>query len=202
MLSLVKHALTHIGSGYATLLLLIAAICLKQRSLAWLKPGEGWQSWALASVALYNLVLFHWSASHEFAWMALALTVIIWLASSKTAYLLQGKGRLLGALTLLGVVFYYVLNLPGPVSISGKPYALPQQQANRIKAIVPAHARIFTHVQNQKIIEWYAGRTFQYAVDKTTAQRCVDSLHTMAYWLTFDGDQLLDIERMTAATVN
>ncbi len=185
-LTMIRHCITHIGSGYIGLILLLGIITFRQKSIRWLSIPNDWLSWAMIAVLIYNLILFHWSASHEFAWMAFALVFTIWLFVHKAGYIIKVSKTALTLMLAQGLLQYFLINLPGDNSITGTRYDEQQMQAKKITAVIPDKAFVFVNMQNPKIIEWYSKRTFNYVPNKDSALHIADSLQlSPVYWIDF-----------------
>lgn len=194
-LTMIRHCITHIGSGYIGLILLLGIITYRQKSIRWLSIPNDWLSWAMIAVLIYNLMLFHWSASHEFAWMAFALVFTIWLFVHKYKWITTVSKPVFFLILAHGLLQYFLINLPGKKSITGTSYNSFQQQALQIQSKVPADAVIFTNLQNPKLTEWYAKRTFNYVATKADAIRIMNySKINKGYWIYVDGQQIVTIE--------
>ena len=183
-LTMIRHCITHIGSGYNGIVFLLIYISIKQKSIRWLHIPNHWLSWAMIAVLIYNLVLFHWSASHEFAWMAFALVFTMWLFVHKYEWIITVSKTVFFLIVAQGLLQYFLINLPGEKGITGTAYNDQQMKAKKISASIPANATVFVNMQNPKIIEWYSQRTFNYVPTKDAAIRIADSLHLKhVFWI-------------------
>ncbi|CAN5399109.1 hypothetical protein BH10BAC3_BH10BAC3_11450 [soil metagenome] len=146
--------------GFLPMFLLIA--------FAWVRKNTNkktqkisWPIWALAAIIPYNGIFFNWSAMHEFAWLAFALFAS--LASS--IYILplfntRELKQLLFTTTVLSLLQYYIINLPGNVSWKGERYDQQMQLGNWIRQHADSALPIFTNISNDKVVEFYSKRTF------------------------------------------
>jgi hypothetical protein len=176
-------------------LLLVLAARLKMSKAVYPKMPY-WLMAAAASVVLYNLVFFNWSALHEFAWMAAGLVATLLLA---VEILPNFSPRRLRAVTtaacLASVALYNFINLPGPTNWKGERYDTYLIDGTTIAQQVPPDAFIFTTADNQKITEYYARRTFQVVASREAALKLIAHHQVKkAVWLQYGPAGITTIE--------
>ena len=123
-----------------------------------------WPLWALASFIPYNGIFFNWSAMHEFAWLAFGLFACIAI----TIYMLplfdkKLLKQLLLTTSILSLLQYYAINLPGNVNWKGERYDDQKQLGNWVRLHTDTALLIFTNFSNDKVVEFYSKRTFNTA---------------------------------------
>lgn len=152
-----------------------------------------WLYWVLGGVLVYNLVFFNWSAEHEFAWMALALVACIMVV----AQLWSGMGkaameRTAVACLMLSLGMYYAINRPGPISQRGQRYDAQQKLGAQLAANLPPQAALFSQSPVNKVVEYYAKRTFNTCASPAQARQIMMTFGiTTAYWLHFENNRWL-----------
>lgn len=203
-IQLVLQAGKHLLSGYFPLFIVAAIIGIKKLPSSTTSVLKHWSTWALCAVLLYNLLLFNWSALHEFAWMAFGLVFCLWLFLHYGEALLSTAATWVRAVMVVSLLAFYIINLPGPKNIRGEPYNAQQTIASRIQQKIPADAIILSNHQAPKIIEWYSKRTFNFAANEQAAQSIANSKSATVYWALFNGEELLLIKQLTvrSATAN
>ncbi len=184
----------NIATGFAPLLvLLLAAIFAKKFS--WRKIPV-WLWWAVGSIALYNGLFLNWSAMHEFAWMAMGLVMVTLFSKSILAEYSWLRTICLAAYTL-SLCIYFFINRPGDFNWNGERYDQPETLGRTIAAGVDKNTRILTNLDNEKIVEFYAGRTFNYATNEIEARRIADSAQLLkAVWLEVKDSKITSMERL------
>lgn len=196
-IQLVWQTVKHLLSGYFPLFVVAAFIWIKKIPASTASVWKHWSTWALCAVLLYNMLLFNWSALHEFAWMAFGLVFCLWLFLHFGETLLSSSSAWIRAVMFVSVLAFYIINLPGPKNIRGEPYNAQQTIASRILQQVPADAVIVSNHNGPKIIEWYCQRSFNFASDIKEAKSIATKKQEAIYWLHFNGEQLLQIEKVS-----
>jgi len=108
------------------------------------------------SLLLYNLFLFNWSAEHEFS--ILPWCVFLCFVSGRLLGSLdRHRWVLLSAFASTAIFQYYWINLPGPVSRNGTPYASFENLGKSLKKIPPEYT-ICIDLEQNPMVEYYAGR--------------------------------------------
>jgi hypothetical protein len=182
------------ATSFGPLLLVVAARFMMSK--AGYPKMPYWLMVAAASVVLYNLVFFNWSALHEFAWMAGGLVATL-LAGVIVLPMLSSK-RLVSTTVLviaLSIAIYYAANPTGHTNWKGEPYDRYLIAGTNIAQKVPADAFIFTNAGDQKITEFYARRTFQVVANREDSRKLI-ALHNLkkAVWLAYGPDGITAIE--------
>ena len=151
-----------------------------------------WPFWAMAAVIFYNGIFFNWSALHEFAWLAfgliatIAITVYVFPMFSGSVL-----KRMLIVTSLLSVLIYFVINLPGRVNIKGKPYNQQQQLGNWIRKHADTALPIFINLNNDKIVEYYSKRSFNTAWSFAEAKAVASAFKIdSALWIEIKNNQV------------
>jgi hypothetical protein len=172
----------NIVSGYLPLICLIAWAWWRNRPV--LIREHRWVIWALSGVLVYNGLFLNWSAEHEFAGMALALVGTLAMALFSSQTFLNPRPWPIVLAAMASVAIYFYINRPGPKSWKDDAYASQQQLGEAIAQNVDADAVIFTNLVNDKIVEYYAMRTFNPAQNYSHALQLTDSLKPgQAVWL-------------------
>lgn len=153
----------NLATGYLPLILLMLyALKVKLRSR--FQPIISWPLWALVAIIPYNGMFFNWSAQHEFAWMAFALFSIVAISIYLLPYLKTvSLKKITGIIIFLSLLQYFIINLPGTVSIKGDPYDQQAKLGKWIQKNVDSSLPVFTNISNDKIVEYYSKRTFNTA---------------------------------------
>ncbi|HMP93428.1 MAG TPA: hypothetical protein PKD90_11185, partial [Phnomibacter sp.] len=170
---LVKGVIQNTITGYLPLLLAALAT-----AAGWLKaktPTPPWLVWAVGAVAVYNGIFLNWTAVHEFALMAMALVLCLWVVLTQPGLTTCQPRWATLAWLATSLAMYFAINLPGPHSIKGQPYAAQMQLAKAIVQHTKPEAVIFTNLVNDKVVEYYARRTFNTATSLHAARQAADS---------------------------
>jgi hypothetical protein len=118
----------------------------------------------LTACFLYNILFLNWTAVHDFSIIPIGILLVI-----ASAYLLslthnEALKKLMFYTTIiLCVVQYFFINRPGASSQNGDKYDAYQKAGFTISKNIPVNTRIFLNLNNQRIIEYYAKRTFTHA---------------------------------------
>jgi len=144
-----------------------------------------------SSLLFYNFFLFNWSSDHEFSilpWsIFLSLPAARVLGSLKNRRLIRG---LLAFFLLSAVMQYYWINRPGTVSRDGLPYSSFKTLGESLKNI-PADYSIFISLEQNPMVEYYAGRNLFHSPDSLTAEKEMKELGIIkAVWVDHKGYQV------------
>ena len=165
----------NITSSMLPLLLAALWIYRKQR-VKW--SFRHWTVYLLLFTLMYNIIFLDWSAVHEFAWLPLTLAIALLLAPYlKKNKPIKNEYWLLGISGAAALIIYFLINLPGPKSISGEPYDSYKNAGNFIRTNVPDSTYIFSNASPGKIVEYFSGRTINYAPNIQSAMQLKDSLN-------------------------
>jgi MFS family permease len=152
-----------------------------------------WLYWAMGAVLVYNLVFFNWSVEHEFAWMAFALVATIMVAVQMVAGIApRAKWASIGACVVLSLGMYYGINRPGAISQSGARYDAQQVLGTQIGTAMPPDAVLFTNDDFNKVLEYYARRTFNHCATPAEARQVMVKYGVKsAFWLQIENNKWL-----------
>ena len=147
------------------------------------------------SLIFYNLVLFDWSAGHEFTilpWsLLLCFVTARYIGTIKNNHLFRG---LLTLFMIWSIGQYYYINRPGPVSRDGMPYASFKQLGDSLKQ-VPSDYTICLNLEQNPMVEYYAGRNILRLRDSISAIKTLEELGIKkAVWVTQKNYKLENIK--------
>jgi hypothetical protein len=194
----VSYLLFYFLTSYLPLLLLLLISFLS----SWRrKILPGWSKGEIlflklfgASLVFYNLVLFNWSTDHEFA-------ILPWgiLFSFVTARLLGSlknrrmAGFAVAIFMVCTVSLYYWTNRPGPVSRDGTPYISFKNMGQSLRSIPPEYT-ICINLEQNPMVEYYAGRNLLRARDSLSVKKLLDELGIKkAVWVSHNAYQVENI---------
>ena len=160
---------------------------------------NNWLFYALASVCIYNAIFFNWSTEHEFAWMAFALVFTIAITVFILPLFTPKQLNISSTITVIfSLLMYYAVNRPGPISQNGTPYNAQKLLGQKINKSIDHETVVFTNDNNNKIVEYYAKRTFNHCENKLVAHQVMQHYQIpKAYWLQIDSNKLTAINLMT-----
>ena len=148
-----------------------------------------------ASLIFYNLVLFDWSAGHEFTILPWSLLLCFVAARFLGAVNNQKMSRgLLVLFVVCSIGQYYFINRPGPVSRDGMPYASFKHLGESLKQIPPDYT-ICLNLEQNPMVEYYAGRNILRLHDSLSAKKALEEMGIKkAVWVTQKNYQLENIQ--------
>jgi len=143
------------------------------------------------TLILYNLVLFNWSTDHEYPILPWAILLSFVTARLMGEIKSQQTVRLLLALFLvLSVAQYYWINRPGPIARDGLAYNSFKNLGESLRQI-PADYTICINLEQNPMVEYYAGRNIFIAPDSLSVKKLLKELGIKkAVWVTHNGYQL------------
>jgi hypothetical protein len=148
-----------------------------------------------ASLIFYNLVLFDWSAGHEFT--ILPWSLLLCFVTARFIGTLKDHKLFRGSLVLFMVCSigqYYYLNRPGPISRDGTPYASFKQLGESLKRIPPDYT-ICLNLEQNPMVEYYAGRNILRLRDSLSSMKALKEIGIKkAVWVTQKNYQLENIK--------
>lgn len=135
------------------------------------------------SALFYNLLLFEWSTDHEFAilpWGILLSFITARLIGSFTFKMAYG---ILGLFLILTVAQYYYINRPGPIARDGLAYDSFKKLGESLSQIPPDYT-ICINIEQNPMVEYYAGRNILRAPDSLSAKTLLNELGIQkAVWI-------------------
>jgi hypothetical protein len=181
-------------SGYLPLIALLLFAWIKRESFND-RTSLKWPLWALMAVLPYNGLFFNWSAEHEFAWLAFALMGCVCAGIYFFPFLpVPGLKKIVASSVVVSLCIYFIINRPGKTSWKGENYAAQQELGEWIKSHVDPSLPIFTNLSNDKITEYYAGRTFNEAATVPAAVSiCTQFKIKKGLWLQIENNKVRHI---------
>ncbi len=142
------------------------------------------------SLLFYNLLLFEWSTDHEFAilpWSILLSFIAARLIGSFTQKMAFG---MMGLFLILSVAQYYYINRPGPIARDGLTYDSFKKLGESLSQIPPDYT-ICINIEQNPMVEYYAGRNILRAPDSLSAKTLLSELGIQkAVWISQKNYQL------------
>jgi hypothetical protein len=172
---LAKYFVQNIATAYLPLILmLIGLVMARSKKTVWRFSGNEKLFIGLygASALLYNLVLFEWSAEHEYGvipWSPLlAYLAAKWMQSG--THRPQVRKAALVLFFAAALAQYYFINRPGRISREGTPYVSYRSFGDSLRQVPPDY-KIFIDLKQDPMIEFYAGRNLTLVDSRDSAWR-------------------------------
>jgi hypothetical protein len=146
------------------------------------------------SALFYNLVLFEWSTDHEFAilpWGILFSFIAARLIGSYRNKMVYG---IVGLFLILSIVQYYWINRPGAIARDGLAYDSFKKLGESLRQIPPDYT-ICIKLQQNPMVEYYAGRNILRAPDSLSVKTLLNELGIQkAVWISQKNYQVEHIQ--------
>jgi hypothetical protein len=178
LLKKISFVLLYFLTSYLPLILVSFIIFLKNGRMkifrGWSKPELLFVQTTGASLLLYNLFLFNWSAEHEFS--VLPWCVFLSFVGARFLGSLDNhRSALVSAFVIAAIVQYFWINRPGPVSRDGTPYASFEYLGKSLKKI-PSDYTICIDLEQNPMVEYYAGRNLLRIHDSLSVKNVLTEL--------------------------
>jgi hypothetical protein len=147
------------------------------------------------SLILYNSFLFNWATDHEYPilpWgILLSFVAARFLGAIKNQEIVGG---LLAVFLALSIAQYYWINRPGPLSRDGLAYNSFQKLGESLRQVPPEYT-ICINLEQNPMVEYYAGRNILRAPDSLSVKNLLKELGIkQAVWVSHQGYRLENIQ--------
>ena len=147
------------------------------------------------SLLFYNLLLFDWSTDHEFA--ILPWSFLLSFIAARLLGSFKNKIAAVGFMMfffVIAVTQYYWINRPGPIARDGLAYNSFKKLGESLSQIPPDYT-ICINLEQNPMVEYYAGRNILRAPDSISAKTLLNELGIQkAVWISQKNYQLGKIQ--------